>query len=57
MNRARIFPTIIAGSLALVTAIVGGTITVLDDWYYSLQQPDWAPPDYMFGIIWTAILQ
>ena len=55
MNRARIFPTIIAGSLAVVTAIVGGTITVLDEWYYSLQQPAWAPPDYMFGVIWTAI--
>ena len=55
MNGARIFPTIIAGSLAVVTAIVGGTITVLDDWYYSLEQPAWAPPDDMFGIIWTAI--
>ena len=55
MNRARLIPMLIAGSLALITAIVGGTITVLDDWYYSLQQPAWAPPDYMFGIIWTAV--
>jgi translocator protein len=55
MTRAGLFPTVIAGSLALITAIVGGSITVLDSWYYSLKQPDWAPPDYMFGIIWTAI--
>jgi tryptophan-rich sensory protein len=55
MTRAGFFPIVIAGSLALVTAIVGGSITVLDDWYYSLQQPAWAPPDYMFGVIWTAI--
>lgn len=55
MTRAAIFPVIIAGSLALVTAVVGGTITVLDDWYYSLQQPEWAPPGYAFGIIWTAV--
>lgn len=55
MTRAGIWPILIAGSLALVTAMVGGTITVLDDWYYSLQQPGWAPPGYMFGIIWTAV--
>jgi translocator protein len=55
MTRAGLFPALIAGSLALITAIVGGSITVLDSWYYSLKQPDWAPPDYMFGIIWTAI--
>ncbi len=55
MTRAGIFPIIIAGTLALVTAVVGGSITVLDEWYYSLQQPDWAPPDYMFGVIWTSI--
>jgi tryptophan-rich sensory protein len=55
MTRAGLFPILIAGTLALVTAIVGSTITVLDSWYYSLKQPDWAPPDYMFGVIWTAI--
>lgn len=55
MTKAGIVPILIAGSLALITAVVGGTITVLDDWYYSLQQPAWAPPGYMFGVIWTAI--
>jgi translocator protein len=55
MTRAGFFPIVIAGTLALVSAVVGGSITVLDTWYYSLQQPGWAPPDYMFGIIWTSI--
>ena len=55
MTRAGIFPIIIAGTLALVTAVVGGSITVLDEWYSSLEQPGWAPPDYMFGVIWTSI--
>jgi translocator protein len=55
MTRAGIFPIVIAATLALATAIVGGSITVLDTWYYSLKQPEWAPPDYMFGVIWTAI--
>lgn len=55
MNRAAIFPIIIAATLALITAMVGGSITVLNDWYYTLQQPSWAPPGYMFGIVWTTI--
>lgn len=55
MTRAAIFPVVIAGGLALVTAMVGGSITVLDEWYYSLQQPSWAPPGYAFGIIWTVV--
>lgn len=55
MIRAAFFPVVIAAAFAVITALVGSTITVLDDWYYSLIQPDWAPPDYMFGIIWTAI--
>jgi translocator protein len=55
MTRAAIFPVFIAGGLALATAFVGGTITVLDGWYLSLAQPTWAPPDYMFGIIWTVV--
>jgi tryptophan-rich sensory protein len=55
MTKAGIFPILIAGTLALITAIVGGTITVLDGWYYALQQPGWAPPDYMFAVIWTVV--
>jgi translocator protein len=55
MTKAAFFPVLIAGSLALVTAAVGGSITVLDDWYHALKQPAWAPPDYMFGVIWTGI--
>lgn len=55
MSRAAFLPVMIAAAFAVLTALVGSTITVLGPWYYSLAQPDWAPPDYMFGIIWTAI--
>lgn len=55
MTRAALMPMLIAGSLAVLTAVVGSTITVLDSWYYALEQPAWAPPGYMFGIIWTAV--
>lgn len=55
MTRAALLPISIAAFMALMVALVGGTITVLDDWYYSLQQPAWAPPDFLFGIAWTSI--
>ena len=55
MSRASLLPIIIAALLAVITAFVGGTITVLNEWYYSLAQPDWAPPGYMFGVIWTVV--
>lgn len=55
MSRASLLPITIAAILALGTAIVGGSITVIDDWYFSLSQPEWAPPPYMFGVIWTVV--
>jgi translocator protein len=55
MTKAGLMPIVVAGSLALITAVVGGTITVIDSWYFSLQQPDWAPPAFAFPIIWIAI--
>jgi translocator protein len=50
-----ILPATIAALAATFTAIMGGTMTDLGPWYYSLKQPDWAPPDYAFGIIWTVV--
>ncbi len=44
-----------AAGLAVVVAALGGSMTVLDDWYYGLIQPPWAPPDYLFGVAWTII--
>lgn len=55
MSRASFLPIVIAAILALGTAIVGGSITVIDEWYLSLRQPDWAPPAYLFGVIWTGV--
>jgi benzodiazapine receptor len=50
-----IAPTLIAAVAATITAIMGATITELGPWYRGLQQPDWAPPDFAFGIIWTVV--
>lgn len=50
-----IAPTIIAAGVALITAIMGATITEIGPWYHALKQPPWAPPEIAFGIIWTII--
>ena len=50
-------PAVVAGLLALGVASVGGSLTVLGPWYYSLQQPAWKPPDWAFGPAWTLIFE
>jgi tryptophan-rich sensory protein len=36
-------------------SLAGGVLTEIGPWYYSLKQPDWKPPDWAFGMIWTTI--
>ncbi|MGC6331594.1 TspO/MBR family protein [Rhizorhabdus sp. FW153] len=55
MNRAWLFPTLIAGVVATVVAVMGATITDIGPWYRSLVQPSWAPPDAAYGVGWTVI--
>lgn len=44
-----------AAAAALGVAILGGVMTDLGPWYYSLRQPPWKPPDWLFGPAWTLI--
>jgi translocator protein len=37
------------------TSVLGGLATEIGPWYFSLKQPDWKPPDWAFGVIWTII--
>jgi translocator protein len=48
-------PTLVAALAALITAIMGATITEIGPWYHGLKQPAWAPPEVAFGVIWTVI--
>lgn len=48
-------PVIVAAGAAILVAGAGTTITELGPWYRSLEQPDWAPPDWAFGVVWTTI--
>jgi tryptophan-rich sensory protein len=36
-------------------SLLGQMLTDLGPWYRGLRQPDWKPPDWAFGVIWTSI--
>jgi len=55
MNRQAFFRLFLVVVLSYTTAGIGGALTELGPWYYSLRQPDWKPPDAAFGVIWTTI--
>jgi tryptophan-rich sensory protein len=40
---------------AILLGVLGALLTRLDAWYYTLRFPEWKPPDWAFGPIWTAI--
>ena len=46
---------LVAFFFSFLTASIGGYLTVLDEWYYSLIQPSWKPDDFVFPIAWTTI--
>ena len=47
--------SLVAAGLALAVAATGGALTILDDWYFSLVQPSFKPPDWAFGPAWTIL--
>jgi tryptophan-rich sensory protein len=36
-------------------SVLGQMLTDLGPWYQNLKQPEWKPPDWAFGVIWTSI--
>jgi tryptophan-rich sensory protein len=46
---------LMAFAISFAVAGIGGSLTVLDAWYFALKQPAWKPPDAAFGVIWTVI--
>jgi tryptophan-rich sensory protein len=46
---------LLAFGFSFAVAGIGGSLTVLDAWYFALNQPGWKPPDPAFGAIWSVI--
>ncbi|MEB3198782.1 MAG: TspO/MBR family protein, partial [Candidatus Sericytochromatia bacterium] len=46
---------LVASSAAVLVALLGGLLTRLDAWYYTLSKPAFQPPDWLFGPAWTII--
>lgn len=55
MNRHHLQPVLVAAAAAMVVAGMGALMTDLGDWYRTLVQPAWKPPDWLFGPAWTTI--
>jgi tryptophan-rich sensory protein len=48
-------PIIFAVAWGIILAIGGAWATDIGEWYKSLKQPAWKPPDWVFGPMWTVI--
>lgn len=55
MNRSRWKPIVLAGGAAVLISVMGALSTDLSGWYQALAKPDWQPPDWLFGPVWTLI--
>jgi len=57
MNISRPIKLIIALVLPQLAGFIGSlfTLPAIDSWYRFLEKPTFAPPDYVFGPVWTAL--
>ena len=55
MASGRLRAIVLAAMAAMAVAGLGALVTDLGPWYYSLQEPFWKPPDWLFGPAWTVI--
>ena len=55
MSRAWLFPILIAAIIAMMVAVIGGTVTSIGPWYHGLVVPRWGPADAAYGVAWTIV--
>ncbi len=53
--RGRGAPLAAGAVCAIAVAGLGGAMTDIGPWYEGLAKPDWQPPGWVFGPVWTVI--
>jgi benzodiazapine receptor len=43
--------------LCVTTGMIGGLVTApsIENWYRTIAKPDWTPPNWLFGPVWTVL--
>lgn len=49
------FPLLLFIGFSFGAAIIGGQFSTQTEWYFGLNKPDWQPPGYLFGLVWTPL--
>ena len=57
MNTKNIFKLVIAIVISESAGVIGAvfTMSAISDWYAGLVKPELAPPNWVFGPVWTAL--
>ena len=53
--RGLLLQVAVAMAWVFAVSLIGQSLTDLGPWYQQLRQPEWKPPDWAFGVIWTSI--
>ena len=48
-------PVVVSALSATAVLGLGGALTTIGPWYFSLRKPSWQPPGWAFGPAWTVI--